>query len=97
MREYASDLMPAELAPGELATYVAADPRFAGAIIMRDRVREEASRALHDLEQLGVERMLMITGDVSATAEPIAQGLGIGEVHAECRPGDKVAIVRTVQ
>src|SRR5699024_5033570 len=57
----------------------------------------EASRALHDLEQLGVERMLMITGDVSATAEPIAQGLGIGEVHAECRPGDKVAIVRTVQ
>src|SRR5699024_3977686 len=41
--------------------------------------------------------MLMITGDVSATAEPIAQGLGIGEVHAECRPGDKVAIVRTVR
>lgn len=97
MREYASDLLPAELAPGELAIYVAADHRFAGAIIMRDRVREEASRALHDLEQLGVERMLMITGDVSATAEPIAQGLGIGEVHAECRPGDKVAIVRTVQ
>lgn len=93
----APDLVLADLAPGELAIYVSIDDRFAGAIVMRDQVREEAAQALRQLSELGIERTLMATGDVAATAEPIAQHLGIGEVHAECRPGDKVRIVSTVQ
>lgn len=97
VREYAAGLRLAELAPGELAIYVSRGDRFAGAIIMRDRMREEAEDALRDLERLGVERTLMVTGDVTATAEPIAQRLGIGEVHAECRPADKVRIVSNVK
>ena len=36
----------------------------------------------------------MVTGDVEATARPIAAGLGIDEVHAECLPDDKVRIIR---
>lgn len=97
LREYASDLTIADLAPGELAIYVAAGHRFAGAVVMRDRVRPEAGRALQELRQLGIERTLMVTGDIATTAEPIARGLGISEVHAECRPGDKVRIVSEVQ
>lgn len=97
VREYAADLRLAELAPGELAIYVSRGNRFAGTIIMRDQVRKEAEETLRELELLGIERMLMITGDVSATADPIAQQLGIGEVHAECRPADKVRIVLNVK
>ncbi|MCQ9367848.1 heavy metal translocating P-type ATPase [Brevibacterium sp. 91QC2O2] len=97
VRDSAPDLVLADLAPGELAIYVSVDDRFAGAIVMRDQVREEASQALQDLGELGIVRTLMVTGDVAATAEPIAQHLGIGEVHAECRPGDKVRIVSSVQ
>lgn len=97
VREYAADLHPAELAPGELAIYVARDDRFAGMIIMRDQVRDEAADTLRELERLGVERTLMVTGDVAATAEPIARQLSISEVHAECRPADKVRIVGSVQ
>ncbi|QBE50000.1 heavy metal translocating P-type ATPase [Leucobacter triazinivorans] len=97
VREHAPALAPAAVQPGELAIYVAVDERYAGAIIMRDRVREEAADVFAALQRLGVERTLMVTGDVAATAEPIAARLGIGEVHAECRPSDKVRIVSEVQ
>lgn len=50
VREYAPMLSVADLAPGELAIYVAADDRFAGAIIMRDQVRYQA--APHPVIQL---------------------------------------------
>lgn len=97
VREHAPDVVIAELVPGELAIYVAAGPHFAGTIVMRDQVRAEAGQALRDLNELGVSRTLMVTGDVAATAVPIARDLGISEVHAECRPGDKVRIIGGVQ
>ena len=97
LREFAPTLALAPLEPGELAIYVAVDDRFAGAIVMRDQTRDEAAQALHELHGLGIERTLMVTGDVATTAEPIAASLGIDEVHAECRPSDKVRIVSTVQ
>lgn len=97
LREFAPALTPASLEPGELAIYVAVDDRFAGAVVMRDQVRADAAQALADLRGLGIERTLMVTGDVEATASPIAARLGISEVHAECRPSDKVRIVSEVQ
>ena len=90
---FAADLERVELQPGELAIYVAHGDRYAGALVMRDRLRGEARDAVAELRELGVERMLMVTGDVAATAEPIAAALDIDEVHAECRPSDKVRII----
>lgn len=97
LREYAPGVAPAPVESGELAIYVAVDDRFAGVIVMRDQVRKDAARALEQLRQLGVERTLMVTGDVAATADPIAARLGIDEVFTECRPADKVRIVREVR
>ncbi|MBX3194578.1 MAG: heavy metal translocating P-type ATPase [Microbacteriaceae bacterium] len=97
IREHAPALTTPHLEPGELAIYVAADDRFAGVIVMRDQVREDAAKALGELRGLGIERMLLITGDLEATARPVAAALGITEVHAECRPADKVEIVGRVQ
>ncbi len=97
VRGFTPDLEVAKLEPGELAIYVAAGEQFAGAIVMRDRARAEAAGVLRELESLGIERILMVTGDVAATAEPIASKLGISEIHSECRPSDKVRIVRDMQ
>jgi len=96
LSEFAHGLSPATLEAGELAIYVAVNDRYAGAIVMRDQVRPEAAAALQELRGLGVERTLMVTGDVAATAGPIAAALGVTEVHAECRPSDKVRIVSEV-
>lgn len=91
--EAAPDLVRATLEPGELAIYTALDDRFAGAIVMRDRLRDDAAATVAELRALGIERMAIVTGDVAATALPIGARLGIDEVHAECRPADKVGIV----
>ena len=95
--EFASELTQPTLSPGELAIYIGVDEQFAGVVVMRDQTREDAGEALTALRELGVNRTLMVTGDVAATAEPIAHRLGISEVHAECRPADKVRIVSEVQ
>lgn len=93
LREFAPAVTDVALDPGQLAIYVAVDDRYAGAIVMRDHIRPEAQAALAELRELGIQRMVMVTGDVAATAAPIAAELGITEVHSECRPADKVAIV----
>lgn len=94
IQEHCSGFLPVPIEAGELAVHVAVDGIAVGAIIMRDHVRPSSPQAVRDLEALGVEKIVMITGDTSATASFIAQQLGITEVHAQCSPQDKVDIVR---
>ena len=94
--ESVQDFSRAEIASGELAIYVGVDDRLAGVIVMRDRVRPEAAATLDALRGAGVGRILMVTGDVEPTARPIAESLGIEELHAECLPADKVRIIAGV-
>lgn len=94
--EQAPGLTEIELASGEAAVYVAVDDQFAGAIILRDEVRAEAPRMLADLRALGIQKTLMVTGDVEQTARKVADELQLSEVYSECLPEDKVRIVHAV-
>lgn len=84
------------LEPGELAIYVALDDRYMGALIMRDHVRPETAETIAELRGLGVDRMLIVTGDIKTTADAIAKEVGIEEVHAECTPESKVQIAASI-
>ncbi len=95
--EHAPDLAVRTVESGEAVVYAAVDGRFAGVLVLRDEVRPEAAATLDALQSLGIERMIMVTGDVESTAGPIARGLGITELHTECLPGDKVRIIRDAQ
>lgn len=95
--EHAADLVVHTAESGAAVVYAAVDGRFAGVIVLRDAVRDDAADTLVALRALGAERILMVTGDVAATAGPIAEGLGITELHAECLPDDKVRIIREAQ
>ena len=94
--EHAPDTARTEIAPGELAVYVAVDGRFAGALIATDRLRENAKATLERLRELGVPETMMLTGDARATADHIAAELGITRVYADCLPGDKVREVAAI-
>jgi heavy metal translocating P-type ATPase len=78
------------------AVYVAVGDRYAGSIHVADTVRDSARQCVSDLERLGL-RVVMITGDSNATARAVGEHLGIGEVHAELLPTDKVAAIRSLR
>lgn len=65
-----------------------------GMIAIRDNVRPNARQAIAALRELGIERVVMLTGDNERTARAIALDAGIEDVYAELKPEDKVAKVR---
>ena len=70
--------------------HVAADGAYAGYIVISDTLKDGAAEAIGALKALGVRDIVMLTGDREQAARAIADELGIGEVHAELLPGDKV-------
>lgn len=85
------------LSGGELGVYVGVDGRFAGVLIMTDRLRDNAVPTLAALHRLGVEDILLLTGDSRETATHIAAEAGITRIRADCLPGDKVAEVASLR
>jgi cation-transporting P-type ATPase C len=82
---------------GETVLYVGVGSRFIGLIGVADVIRPEARHLLRALEVVGVERVVMLTGDTADTAQAVARDLELGEVHAELLPEDKLAVVRQLQ
>jgi Zn2+/Cd2+-exporting ATPase len=68
-----------------------------GAIAIADEVRSETAIAISRLRKLGVEQIVMLTGDNEATARSVARTLGIDQIHAELLPEDKLHIIRRLQ
>ena len=75
--------------------YVARDRQPLGMILVADRVRPEAKRAIELLEKMGL-RLILLTGDARAVADSVARELGIREVEAELLPEDKLTRVTTL-
>lgn len=81
---------------GHTVALVGLGGRFLGSIALGDPLRPEAPDALKRLRALGVE-LHLLTGDNAATAEAIAQRLGLEEVHAEVMPDQKASLVRSIR
>lgn len=97
IEQRATGLERTNLSSGEAAVYAAIDGRFAGTIVLRDELREEAPETLARLRRAGIKRFMLVTGDVHQTAEPIARELGIHDVHAEVLPQGKVDLVKSAE
>jgi Cd2+/Zn2+-exporting ATPase len=70
--------------------YVARDGRYIGAIAVSDMPKPEAKRAIREILDEGVRRIIMLTGDSKETARAVAEYLGITDFAAELLPQDKV-------
>lgn len=73
--------------------HLAVDGAYAGHILISDLLKPGAKDAIHELKKAGVTRTVMLTGDVKAVAEQVAEELGINEVYSELLPADKVSKV----
>jgi len=72
----------------------AAGPGFLAAFSFADEIRPEAKAVLDDLKSLGVEEIVMLTGDKAETAKAVADYVGITRVEASLLPGDKVKVIQ---
>ena len=73
--------------------HVAVDGTYMGHIVISDRERADAPAAIASLKNVGVSRVVMLTGDKRDVAEEIAAKMGITEVRSELLPQDKVSAV----
>ncbi|HUQ90878.1 MAG TPA: FtsH protease activity modulator HflK [Bryobacteraceae bacterium] len=82
---------------GATAVLVADGAAFLGAILLRDRVRQGARKAIHQLDHhLDIHRVVMLTGDRRRAAEAIARELQIPHVEAELLPEEKLDRIRSL-
>ncbi|MHB0912965.1 MAG: heavy metal translocating P-type ATPase [Armatimonadota bacterium] len=81
---------------GKTAVLVASNGRLAGTIALADTVRESARHAFRELRRIGIEQIIMLTGDNEMTARAVAEDLAVDEYYAELLPQDKVDIVRVL-
>jgi HflK protein len=76
------------------AVLVADGDRLAGAIFLRDRVREGVREAVAQLQKMGITYQVMLTGDQRRAAEVVAREIGIANVEAELLPEQKLERIR---
>lgn len=83
-------------AQAKTTMWLAVDGDAAALIAVADTVKEGSREAVAALHKLGLE-VVMMTGDNQATADAIAQEVGIDRVFAQVRPEDKAAKVAALQ
>ncbi|MCB1051175.1 MAG: copper-translocating P-type ATPase [Acidobacteria bacterium] len=83
-------------AAGATAIYLAIEGKLAGLIGIRDGIKPNAKATLAALRQGGI-RVVMLTGDNAATAQAVADQLGIKDVHAEVLPEEKRDVVEALK
>ena len=85
------------MARGASVLHLVEGDRIIGALALEDEVRPEARQAVAELHALGVELVVMITGDARQVAESVAAEVGVDEVFAEVLPEDKDSAVAALQ
>ena len=77
--------------------YLAIDGKLEGLICIDDPVREEAKYVIEELKSLGIENVIMLTGDSESGAKAGAKALGITEYRSQVLPEDKSKIVEELK
>ncbi|MEH2168100.1 MAG: heavy metal translocating P-type ATPase [Nostoc sp.] len=82
---------------GKTVVWVARGAEVMGVIAIADEVRVEAAATISRLKKLGVEQIVMLTGDNQQTARSVAKAVGIDRVYAQLLPEEKLNVIRRLQ
>lgn len=73
---------------------VAYEGKLIGIILLEDEIREEAVATIKKLRTLGVEKIIMLTGDNEKVAKKVSDSIGLTAYHANLLPEDKIKYIR---
>jgi len=76
--------------------YVAIENKYAGHILIADKIKEDSSKTIKELKQNKINKIVMLTGDRKNVGEDVARKIGINEVFTELLPDEKVKKVEEI-
>ena len=76
--------------------YVAIEKKYAGYIVISDKVKEDAINTIKNLKKSNIKQTVMLTGDRKNVGESVARELGIDKVYTELLPDGKVEKVESL-
>jgi heavy metal translocating P-type ATPase len=76
-----------------LSVYVSVGGEGAGVILLEDRIRPDAPRMVRALREVGIERIVLVTGDRADAGHSVGRVVGVDEVIADCKPEDKLEVI----
>lgn len=76
--------------------HMAVNGAYAGHIVISDVIKPHSKQAIRDLHRAGIQKTIMLTGDIDPVARQVADELGIDEVYSELLPADKVEKVESL-
>lgn len=79
---------------GFSVTLIAEEKNLVGLIILADHIRDGAKETISKLRILGIKHWVMLTGDNERAAARVAREVGIGEVHANLSPAEKIVYLK---
>jgi Cd2+/Zn2+-exporting ATPase len=82
---------------GKTVVWVAEAGNVVGLIAIADTLRPEATAAIAQLNRMGIEAIVMLTGDNQQTANSVARSIGIDQVYAELLPEEKLQMIQKLQ
>ena len=92
-----AETIPALQREGKTVVLVGTEAELEGVIAVADGIRPGAERTVERLHDLGVERVVMLTGDNERTARAIAEEVGVDDFRAELLPEGKVEAIRELE
>ena len=84
------------VAENKQCIYVAIDDKYAGYIVLGDEIKKESKAAIKQLKDLGIEKIVMLSGDSEEVAGAVTAELNIDEYRAQLLPEDKVSEVESL-
>ncbi len=82
---------------GRATMIVRRGERYLGVIGLMDTPREASKRTIARLRELGIKRMIMISGDNQQVGDAVAKEVGLDEARGDLMPEDKVAEIKKLQ
>ena len=76
--------------------YIAIDKTFAGTIIISDKIKEDAYKAVKEFRENNVKKIVMLTGDREEISKNVSKELKLDKYYAELLPQDKVKKVESL-
>jgi len=77
--------------------HIAIDKTYAGYIQLSDQLKPDVQQAMKELRKMGMQKLVMLTGDKESAAHQIATELELDEIHSELLPQQKVEMMEILQ